>query len=299
MTDTLDSLRGWQEDGTTFSYEDHPIFYRVSAAPDDERPVLLCLHGFPTASWDWRGVWPLLSTRYRLVAPDFIGFGFSAKPRGYDYSLFDQAVLIEALLDHLGIAEVHILAHDYGDTVAQELLARRREERPPHDGSLTILSTCLLNGGLFPEAIQPRPIQTLLRSPLGAVTTRLLNERLFARSLAAIFGPATRPSAEELQAYWRLASNNNGLRNVHKIIHYMDERETQRERWTGALQQTDVPLRLICGPLDPVSGRPIADRYRELIPEPDVVILDGIGHYPQLEDPSAVVRELLAFHAAL
>lgn len=299
MTENFEALDGWEESGDTFTYKDHTIFYQDSAPEDGELPVLLCLHGFPSASWDWRRIWPLLSARYRLVAPDFIGFGFSDKPPGYDYSFFDQGDLSQALLAHLGIDEVHVLAHDYGDTVLQEWLARRREERPPHDGRLTIRSACLLNGGIFPEAIQARPVQRLLRSPVGAIAARLINEGMFARSFSAIFGQASRPGPAELAAYWQLASRGDGLRSVHKIIGYMDEREKYRQRWVSALQETDVPLRFICGTLDPVSGRAMAERYRELIPEPDLVILDGIGHYPQLEDPAAVVREFLAFHAAL
>lgn len=299
MIDTMAALDDWRESGSTFSYRDHSIFYQDSTPGDHSRPVLLCLHGFPTASWDWRRVWPLLGAGYRLLAPDFIGFGFSAKPRHYDYSFFDQMDLVEALLAHLEIESVHVLAHDYGDTVLQEWLARRQEGRLPHDGTLTMQSACLLNGGIFPEAIRPRPVQTLLRSSAGALATRLINERLFARSLSSVFGPASRPTADELKAYWRLASRNNGLRITTRLIRYMDEREAHRARWAGALQETDLPLRLVWGPLDPVSGRPVAERYRELVPDADVVFLEGIGHYPQLEDPAGVVRELLAFQATI
>ena len=299
MTDPFDTLDGWKESGSTFTYRDHAIFYRDGAPGDAERPVLLCLHGFPTASWDWRRVWPLLATRYRLLAPDFIGFGFSAKPRRYDYSLFDQMDLVEALLAHLAVDEVHVLAHDYGDTVLQEWLARRQEERPPHDGSLTLVSACLLNGGIFPEAIRPRPVQRLLRSPVGGLVSRFIDEQRFARSFSRIFSPASRPGPEELHAYWQLVSGDGGLRIATRLIRYMDEREQQRDRWVGALRDSDLPRRLVWGTVDPVSGRDMAERYRELVPAPDVVLLEGIGHYPQLEDPSGVVRELLSFHATL
>ena len=55
------------------------------------------------------------------------------------------------------------------------------------------------------------------------------------------------------------------------------------QRWVGALLQSDVPLRLVDGALDPVSGAHLAERYRELVPNPDVVLLPDVGHYPQLE----------------
>ena len=56
-----------------------------------------------------------------------------------------------------------------------------------------------------------------------------------------------------------------------------------------------MPLRFVNGPEDPVSGRHMAERYRELVPNPDVVLLDGIGHYPQLEAPEHVLEAFLAF----
>ena len=58
-----------------------------------------------------------------------------------------------------------------------------------------------------------------------------------------------------------------------------------------------MPRRLICGAVDPVSGRHLAERYRELVPDPDVVVLDDVGHYPQLEVPDRVVDEYEAFRA--
>lgn len=286
MPDQL-SLSAWRQAGKSFSYRHHPIFF----LDEGSGPALLCIHGFPTASWDWHRVWPFLLGRFRLIAPDMIGFGFSAKPGDYDYSLIDQADLLEILLAHLGVDDVFILAHDYGDTVVQELLARLVEGK----GAFAIRAVCLLNGGIFPEAIRPRPVQRLLLSPLGPVVSRLINESLFSRSFAAIFGPATQPTADEMSDFWNLVSHDGGVVLAHKIIHYLRERRRYRDRWVEALQQTGVPLRFIVGPLDPVSGRHMADRYRELIPDPDVVILDGIGHYPQIEDPAGVVRELLSF----
>ena len=134
------SLEIWQATGHTFAYHEHDIFYRVSGQGD----VLLCIHGFPTASWDWHKLWPELEKRFRVVTADMIGFGFSAKPLDYAYSFADQANLFETLLDQLGINRVHILAHDYGDTVLQELLARRLEGRLPFH----IQSAILLNGGI-------------------------------------------------------------------------------------------------------------------------------------------------------
>ena len=284
----IQTLEQWRAGGRTFRHRGHEIFYR-----DTERgePVLL-IHGFPTASFDWSRVWEPLATRFRLIALDMIGFGFSAKPVDYDYSIFDQATIHERLLASLDITRTHVLAHDYGDTVAQELLARHGERRA---GAVALGSVCFLNGGLFPETHRALPVQRLLASPLGSLVGRLMNAERFARGFADVFGPHTKPSAAEMAEYWALVAENQGPRVAHKLIGYMAERRRHRERWVGVLERTSVPLRVVNGPADPVSGRHMVERYETLVPRPDVVLLEGIGHYPQVEDPVGVVRAYVEF----
>jgi len=285
----------WRRQGRVFAYQRYEIFYRDDGRGD----AVLCVHGFPTASYDWSRVWPRLRQRVRLVAADMIGFGFSAKPRDYAYSIADQASLHEALLGALGVERVHLLAHDYGDTVAQELLARHEERRAAGSDGIQIRSVCFLNGGLFPETHRARPIQRVLAGPLGPLLGRFFSEKRFARSFAAVFGRMTQPSAEELREFSRLVRFNDGPRIAHKLIGYMAERRRNRERWVGAIATTRVPLRLVNGPEDPVSGRHMAERYEEIVPAPDVVLLEGVGHYPQFEAPDRVVDAYLEFLDAL
>ena len=288
-------LYDWRAAGKTFDYNGHSIFYREAG----QGPVLLCIHGFPTASWDWHLLWPELTQRFRVLALDMIGFGFSAKPPRYPYSVRDQATIHEALLRELNVDFIHVLAHNYGDSVAQELLARYEDRRQASAAGIKIESICFLNGGLFPEAHRARFIQKLLLTPLGGLVSRLSSERRFRRSFKAVFGAKTQPSDEELKAAWTLVAHNDGWRLAPKLIRYIPERRQQRGRWVGALQQTRVPLRLIDGPADPVSGAHMATRYCELVPNPDVVLLEGIGHYPQIEDPAGVLRAFLEFVAPL
>jgi pimeloyl-ACP methyl ester carboxylesterase len=207
------SLENWRQSGRVFTYHHHRIIYHDEGAG----PVLLCIHGFPTASWDWVPIWPQLTNNFRVIAADMLGFGFSDKPRNYDYSLFDQTTLHEVLLGHLGVDEIHILAHDYGDTVVQEMLARELEG-VYQKGRLSIKSVCLLNGGIFPEVIQPIRLQTLMRGPLGPIIGRVMNRGRFGKSFASIFGPKTKPTQAELDVFWSLITHNQGRLVMHKII---------------------------------------------------------------------------------
>jgi len=288
-------FESWVATGQYFQYRNFPIFYQDSEVGEQ---VLLCIHGFPTASWDWHSLWPELTKKFRVITLDMIGFGLSAKPKNYNYTISDQANLYESFLKHLNISSFHILAHDYGDTVAQELLARHEEQQINQVKELDILSICLLNGGLFPESHKARLIQKLLNSPMGPILSRLFNESAFNKSLSAVFGEKTKPSIKELNEFWQLIDHNKGQYISHKIIRYINERKQYRERWVTPLQQTSVPVRFINGIDDPISGIHMAERYREIIPNPDIVLLENVAHYPQVEAPERVLAAVTAFHIA-
>jgi pimeloyl-ACP methyl ester carboxylesterase len=282
-------LKNWISGGGRRRLAGYDVFVRTAVAPG--RPPLLLIHGYPTASYDWVRVWPRLAGQYSLYALDLLGFGSSEKPRDCDYPIALQADLCMALLDDCGVSDAHVLAHDYGDTVAQELLARERE------GRLSLASMVFLNGGLFPETHRARPIQKLLASPLlGPLLARAMGYAKFEATMLSIAGREP-PTREELADLWVLIESDGGRQALARLINYMEQRRRNRARWVGALVDSTVPRRLICGAVDPVSGRHLADRYRELVPDPDVVVLEDVGHYPQLEVHDRVVDEYEAFRS--
>jgi pimeloyl-ACP methyl ester carboxylesterase len=280
-------LRAWIEGGEHRTIAGHRIFTRVKAAQG--KPPLLLIHGYPTASYDWHLVWDTLSERYSLYALDMLGFGLSDKPADSRYLITGQADLCQAFLGEFDVRAAHVLAHDYGDTVAQELLARDAE------GRVRILSMCFLNGGLFPETHRARPVQKLLAMPVvGQWLAKYMTYSGFESTMLRISGDNP-PSREDLQDLWTLIERDGGRESLSRLINYMEQRRQNRARWVGALVDSRVPRRLICGAVDPVSGRHLAVRYGELVPKYDVVVLEGVGHYPQLEAPERVVAEYLAF----
>jgi len=274
----------WRAAGDTFEWRGIRVFYRTEGTGE---PLLL-VHGFPTASWDWWRVWPALAARYRVLTLDMVGFGFTDKPHWFAYSIFAQADLFEALLAREHVTHYRLLAHDYGDTVAQELLARQRSA-----SGARIVAASLLNGGLFPETHRALLAQKLLASPLGPLLARLSSYRMFASNMRAIWGKQPL-SDEELRGMWQLASMNDGMRVMPKLIGYMAERRQHRERWVRPLVEPPCPIRLVNGLVDPISGAHMVARYRDVVSAPDVVELPDVGHYPQLEAPDAVRDAVIA-----
>ncbi len=289
----LPSIEEWQARGRLVPFKSHRVFCIDSSPSDRSRPALVLVHGFPTSSWDFAKVWPALAARFRIIAPDLLGFGFTSKPHNYKYSIMEQADLVEAVIEMHGVQSHHILAHDYGDTVTQELLARDNERAPRR-----VLSVCFLNGGLFPETHRARLIQRILEGPLGPLLSRLSNRSAFERSMTAIFGPDTPPSEEEIDGFWTLATLEDGHRLAHELIAYMEDRRVNRERWVGAMCDAQCPLAVIDGAVDPVSGAHMVARYREVVGTGYIAELQGIGHYPQVEAPELVLEHYGRFLAS-
>ncbi|XP_039769168.1 mesoderm-specific transcript homolog protein isoform X2 [Ornithorhynchus anatinus] len=279
------ALQAWKSSGTFFIYEGLSIFYQDSQGALGSSEIVVLLHGFPTSSYDWCKIWEGLTQRFqRVIALDFLGFGFSDKPRSHRYSIFEQASIVEGLLEHLGVRgqRIHLLAHDYGDTVAQELLYRdlSRDHPSPLPAEGRLLGWVLQDGG-----------------PLSPILNRLMNFFLFSRGISEVFGPYTQPSEAELWDMWTGIRAEDGNLVAGSLLQYINQRKQQRDRWVGALTSTAIPLHIIYGPLDPVNPHPeFINLYRKLLPQSTVSILDDhISHYPQLEDPMGFLRAYLSF----
>jgi pimeloyl-ACP methyl ester carboxylesterase len=101
--------------------EGHRIFYR-EAGPENA-PVVLLLHGFPTSSHMYRNLIPALAARYRVIAPDLLGFGFSDSPdrREYPYTFDHLATVIRTFTETIGLDRFAIYIFDYGAPVGLRL----------------------------------------------------------------------------------------------------------------------------------------------------------------------------------
>lgn len=121
------------------------LFYR-EAGPADA-PVVVLLHGFPTSSHMFRDLIPALSDRYRVIAPDYPGFGLSAMPdRGtFDYSFARFAELTDALLTRLGARRYALYVMDYGAPVGYRLALRHPER---------VTAVVVQNGNAYAEGLQ-------------------------------------------------------------------------------------------------------------------------------------------------
>ncbi len=283
------ALKDWKNSGSYFEYkEKYQIFYKR----DGKGVPLILVHGFPTSSWDWEKIWSSLTEKYEVYTLDMMGFGFSSKPKDFKYTIAAQVDLWETFLKEKNLSSFHIFAHDYGDTVVQEMLARSKEDK---NYEFEIKSVCFLNGGMFPETNFPTLTQRMLLTPFGTILKHFMGRNTLAKNFKKIFGKNTQASEQEIDEFWEVIDYNSGKDVIPKLIKYLTERDTYKIRWREAIQYTNMPKRLIDGGCDPISGKHMAEFYQEIVPNADVIVLEEIGHYPQVEAPQEVLSHYYEF----
>jgi pimeloyl-ACP methyl ester carboxylesterase len=278
-------VESWRQEGATEEVLGRRLFVRRREG--DGGPLLLFLHGFPSCSYDWRG---LLALRPgpASIAFDFLGFGLSEKPRDHVYTLAWQADAAGELVRRAGSRPVFLVAHDMGTSVATELMARDLRGELEMD----LAGALLFNGSMLLHLASPTLGQRLLRSGLGPLFARLTSERSFRAQFGRVFSEQHQLSREEAEDQWALLAYDGGQRIAHKLVHYMEERERFTERWHGAIRDWQGSLTLAWGLQDPVATVAVLDGLRELRPGVEVVELPDAAHYPQLEQPELIAAAL-------
>ena len=297
MSDTGQDAAGivedWERAGARLETEWGEVWVldTPAAEPDtgpNAAPPLFVVHGFPTNSFDFRGVLPALSRRRRVVLFDQLGFGLSDKP-DRRYGIHLHADTAEAVAASLGLGEVDLLTHDMGDSVGGELLARDLEGRT----ELSFRRRVLANGSIYLDLAQLTVGQQLLSSLPDEAMDHIVAEG-YRAGVAGTFAEGHPASETELDAQWLLASRQDGHRLLARTIRYLEDRRVEEERFTGAIERHPAPLHVVWGDLDPVAVFPMTDRLLAARADAVRVVLDGVGHYPMVEDPDRFSAAVLA-----
>ncbi len=267
----------WCATGARIRLGGHDVFVRSEGTGD----TILFLHGFPTSSLDFAGAVTTLKNSFRCLTFDFLGFGNSDKPDS-TYSYQQQTDLACAVAEHYGVSQAFVVAHDYGVSVGQELLARHAEGRLP----FALAGITFMNGGLTPSLHRPLLVQRLLASPIGfALAPLLVNRLTLRRSLGRIMHT---PEALDIEEHWKAIAMRGGPNRMPALLGYIRERRMFAERWSSAMRNATVPLSFAWGLRDPISGPHMLEWARSIRPDAAVLALDEAGHYPQLEQETEV-----------
>jgi len=279
----------WQSLGQYFDYKNHKIWYLDQG---NAKEYILVLHGYPTSSYDYFKILETLSSTYRVIIPDHLGFGLSDKPKNYSYSLVDQADVIEALINKLNIEQCHLIAHDYGTSIATELIARHNSANL----SFEIDQLILCNGSIHIEFSQLRLIQKLLLNKvIGPTIAPFISLKTFERNMRNIFYNADSLSQEEVKIMWQFIEYNKGKRVIPKITQYIRERRSKWDRWIGGLKKTQLNTLILWSAEEPVAVPIIAKTLNSEIKNSHIIWLENCGHFPMLECPEDWVKPVMDF----
>ncbi|MEZ7993014.1 MAG: alpha/beta hydrolase [Flavobacteriaceae bacterium] len=277
----------WKSKGEFITVNDRKLFIIDTSSffsSEDQVPskTMVVLHGYPTSSYDYYKVLPELSKHYRVIIHDHLGFGFSDKPLDYSYSLLDQADLALQLWQQLGVKKVHLLAHDYGTSIATEIIARNNN----HELTIEIEKLTLCNGSMHIELSQLRTIQKLLKNKwLGKYVAKLTTYAIFSKNLRNVYFDKTKVSNNELKDMWMQLDYNEGRKVIHKLSQYINERYTYWDRWIGALKETNLQTNIVWAKNDPVAVPAIARLIATEISNNKLFWIENTGHFPMLENP--------------
>ena len=280
------AYNNWLDKGYFQKIANHQVFVidtgRSETNPVNSKPVLCILHGFPTSSFDYWKVLDQLSKKYRVVVHDHVGFGFSDKPIDYSYSLIDQTDIALSLWKILNIESAIILAHDYGTSIATELLARDNAGLCP----IKIQQLVLCNGSMHIELAKLRFMQKLLRNRfIGKLVAKISNKKILGKNLKNIYFDQSKISQDEIDTIWAMMTHNNGKEVLARVSRYTFERHTLWYRWIGALKQTQVPIKIVWPENDPIAIAEMAKVIEKETKNSKLIWLQELGHFPMLEAP--------------
>ncbi|HNP13355.1 MAG TPA: alpha/beta fold hydrolase [Mycobacterium sp.] len=256
---------------------------RLAYQDEGQGDAILLLHGMAGSSQTWRSVIRPLSRKYRVIAPDLLGHGSSAKPRS-DYSLGAFAVLLRDLLDELGVARATIVGHSLGGGVAMQFVY----QHPDYCERLVLIGS----GGLGPDVgwtlrLLSAPGAELIMPIIAPQPVLTAGEKV--RSWFAKMGIESPRGGEIWNAYSSFSDAETRqafLRTLRSVVDYRGQAVSALNRLNV---RADMPIMAIWGEQDAII--PVQHAYAALEARPDarVEVMPGVGHFPQVERPTEVV----------
>jgi pimeloyl-ACP methyl ester carboxylesterase len=267
------------------------VFYREAGPPD--APVVLLLHGFPTSSFQYRELIPRLAERYRVIAPDLPGFGFTVVPeeRRYRYTFDSLAETMLAFTDTLDLTKYAMYVFDYGAPTGFRV-AMQRPER--------VTAIVSQNGNAYEEGLGDawQPIQRYWRKPTlehrNAIRAGLNFEGLRHEYSVGIPDPTLiKPEGYTLDAAL-LARPGNVDIQLDLFLDYANNVKLY-PKFQEYFRSAQPPLLAVWGKFDPYFIPPGAEAFLRDNPNATVQFLET-GHFAletHLEEVASAMREFL------
>jgi pimeloyl-ACP methyl ester carboxylesterase len=267
------------------------IFYREAGSAD--APALLLPHGYPCSSYEFRNLMPLLADRWRLIAPDFPGCGYSDTPDNFAYDFDGYADFLDRFTDHLGVVRFALYLHDFGSQIGLRLAIRRPER---------IAALIIQNGDIYEDVLGPKygPLQEYFRNPTPQARAKLgeaVSEAGYRDEFLTEVRPelAERISPDLWKLHWSLTTPRRREIAID-VIAGLRENLDWFSRYQTYLREHQPPTLIVWGPQDGYMPEASARAYLRDLPRAELHLLDG-GHWlleTNLSEVVALTRDFLS-----
>jgi pimeloyl-ACP methyl ester carboxylesterase len=266
-------------------------FYREAGAAD--APVVLLPHGYPCSSFEFRNLMPCLADRWRLLAPDFPGAGYSATPDGFDYSFDGYAAFLDGFVRTLGVDRFALWLHDFGSPIGARLAVAAPER---------IVAIIIQNGDIpYEDALGPKyaeiektwelPPDEMLAALAGTITEEVFRQE-FLNDVRPDIAERIPPDLWKL--HWSLVTPQRKAIAVGLIAGLRRARAFFPQH-RAYLRDHRPPALIVWGPQDGYMPETSARAYLRDLPDAELHLLDG-GHWlleTNLDEVVPLVRDFL------
>jgi pimeloyl-ACP methyl ester carboxylesterase len=254
----------------------------IEAGPPGNPEAVLFLHGNPGCGEDWEDLLHAAGTWARALAVDMPGFGRAEKPSGFPYTMAGYIQHLDDLIVALGLQRVHLVLHDLGGLWGLGWASGH----PQAVASITLIDTGMVTGYRW------HTLARLWRLPVVGEIVQAAASRVAFRLALARGNPRGLPSS----FVDRMAGNyDRGTRRAVLRFYRATDLSEIANRYSPALRAMQVPTLVLWGRHDPYFPVRFAERQREVFPSARVVILDGSGHWPLVDDPAGVRAAFVPF----
>jgi pimeloyl-ACP methyl ester carboxylesterase len=248
-----------------------------------EGTPLVLIHGYTSLHYTWNDVFEPLSKKFRVIAVDLKGFGFSDKPDG-DYTRREQAKLVRGLLDHLKIEKTWLAGSSMGGEVSLNVALQSPER---------VAGLILIDSAGVKFESRSRSSSEAFKIPfLGRAfaALALLSEDTIRDGLRRSYFDRSKITDKTVRMYHLPLTGNNGQRAAALASQQWDFYSIE-----GGLGKINVPALIIWGAEDEVIPLGTGRKMNSLIKNSELKVYENTGHLPQEEVPQRVVEDILDF----
>lgn len=250
---------------------------------------ILFVHGTPTWSFEYRHLIRALSTTHRCVSPDHLGFGLSERPRSFPYTPEAHAEVLTEFVDRIGLDDFTLVVHDFGGPIGLPLALAERSR---------VTRIVLMNTWMWPFDDDREMVRRarIAGGAFGAWMYRHLNFSLKVLMPSA-YGDRSKLTPELHRHYLEVFRDKDAREQVlHALARAINcSRDYYASLLAEAGRMRHFSTLIIWGMKDTAFRPTQLARWRDLVPDAEVVTLANAGHWPHEEEPEAVIEAMRRF----